>query len=141
MIHTNPTNSNSRKTVLVIMGSVRSGRRCPAIASWVVDIGRATTGLNHELVDLVDWPLPSHDEPGIPALVAAIIPRFIAEGRLSLRDTMERWWPEVAPAWIATGVVGGSEFRDNRRPHDVPVPSVRILFRLSNGSALGAMPC
>jgi NAD(P)H-dependent FMN reductase len=68
MIHTKPTYSNSRKTVLVIMGSVRSGRLCPAIASWVVDIGRASTGFNYELVDLVDWPLPSHDEPGIPAL-------------------------------------------------------------------------
>jgi len=55
-------------TVQVILGSVRSGRLCPRIAAWVIDIGRASTGLNYDLVDLTDWPLPMDDESGIPAL-------------------------------------------------------------------------
>jgi NAD(P)H-dependent FMN reductase len=50
------------------MGSTRSGRLCPKIASWVVAIARASSNLNCELVDLADWPLPTGDEPGIPAL-------------------------------------------------------------------------
>jgi len=31
-------------------------------------------------------------------IVAAALLRFVADGRLSLQDTLERWWPEVAPA-------------------------------------------
>lgn len=54
--------------VQVILGSVRSGRLCPRLAAWVIEIGRASTGLNYEMVDLADWPLPMDDEPGIPAL-------------------------------------------------------------------------
>ncbi len=50
------------------MGSVRAGRLCPTIAAWVAGIGRASTNLNYELVDLADWSLPFDDEPGIPAL-------------------------------------------------------------------------
>jgi len=54
-------------SVLVIMGSVRHGRRCPAIAAWVTRIAAASSDLNYEIVDLVEWPLPMDDEPGIPA--------------------------------------------------------------------------
>ncbi|MDE1174295.1 MAG: NAD(P)H-dependent oxidoreductase [Parvibaculaceae bacterium] len=53
--------------VLVIMGSVRAGRHCPALAAWVAGIGQAETGLDFELVDLAAWPLPMDDEPNIPA--------------------------------------------------------------------------
>ena len=55
-------------TVQVILGSVRAGRLCPKVSAWVIGIGRASTGLNYELVDLANWPLPLDDEPGIPAL-------------------------------------------------------------------------
>jgi NAD(P)H-dependent FMN reductase len=68
MIHTNEANSTNRPAVLVIMGSVRAGRLCPTIASWVIGIGRASTSLSYELVDLADWPLPLSDEPSIPAV-------------------------------------------------------------------------
>ncbi len=53
--------------VLLIMGSVRTGRRCPILASWVAGIGRADAGIVLELIDLRDCPLPMDDEPGIPA--------------------------------------------------------------------------
>ena len=52
---------------LLIMGSVRAGRRCPQIAAWVLDIARATAPLDYELVDLADWPLAMNSEPAIPA--------------------------------------------------------------------------
>jgi NAD(P)H-dependent FMN reductase len=60
MIHTYP--------VLVIMGSIRAGRRCPQIASWVIEIAAASSSLSVELLDLCAWPLAMDDEPGIPAL-------------------------------------------------------------------------
>jgi NAD(P)H-dependent FMN reductase len=54
-------------SVLVIMGSTRAGRLCPHIAQWVTGIGRETVSGALEIVDLKDWPLPSDDEPGVPA--------------------------------------------------------------------------
>jgi NAD(P)H-dependent FMN reductase len=57
-------------TVFVIVGSVRAQRLCPQIASWVAKIGRSRSTFAVEIVDLVDWPLPMDDEPGIPALGA-----------------------------------------------------------------------
>jgi NAD(P)H-dependent FMN reductase len=56
------------RKVLLIMGSTRAGRICPRIAEWVARIGRDATGLDYEIVDLAQWPLPMDDEPGIPAL-------------------------------------------------------------------------
>ena len=53
--------------ILVIVGSVRARRVCPAIATWVAGIGRAALAAEIEIVDLKDWPLPMDDEPGVPA--------------------------------------------------------------------------
>jgi NAD(P)H-dependent FMN reductase len=60
----------SRKTVLLIMGSTRAGRICPAITAWVAEVGRACTDFAYEVVDLANWPLPMDDEPAIPALAS-----------------------------------------------------------------------
>jgi NAD(P)H-dependent FMN reductase len=68
MIHINAPGSKGRPSVLVVMGSIRAGRLCPKIASWVISVAQASTELTYELVDLLDWPLPMNDEPGIPAL-------------------------------------------------------------------------
>jgi len=57
-----------RKTILLIMGSTRAGRKCPQIAAWVESIGRACSDFAYEIVDLANWSLPMNDEPGIPAL-------------------------------------------------------------------------
>ncbi|AOX20088.1 NADPH-dependent FMN reductase [Kozakia baliensis] len=56
------------KRVLVIMGSVRAGRLCPAITQWVSTVGQDKTNLAIEIIDLAEWPLPMDDEPGLPAL-------------------------------------------------------------------------
>jgi len=54
-------------TVLVIMGSTRGNRRCPAIARWIMRLAGKSPGITTELVDLADWMLPMDDEPNIPA--------------------------------------------------------------------------
>lgn len=56
--------------VLVIQGSLRGRRLCPAISAWVAGIGRETMSTPVEVVDLKDWPLPMDDEPGVPAVHA-----------------------------------------------------------------------
>jgi NAD(P)H-dependent FMN reductase len=55
-------------SILVIMGSVRAGRRCHQIANWVLCLASTSNRLACEMVDLQDWHLPFGDEPGIPAL-------------------------------------------------------------------------
>lgn len=58
---------SEQPTVLVIMGSVRAGRRCPQIAEWVISLADPSGQPAYELVDLKEWQLPFDDEPGIPA--------------------------------------------------------------------------
>jgi NAD(P)H-dependent FMN reductase len=67
MIHPPDPKTNPARTILVIMGSTRASRLCPAITAWVTGIARATTAQNYEIIDLSDWNLPMDDEPGIPA--------------------------------------------------------------------------
>ncbi|NQX58063.1 NADPH-dependent FMN reductase [Paenibacillus qinlingensis] len=57
-----------KKTVLLVMGSVRAGRNCPKITAWVESVGRAYSNYEYEIIDLAKWQLPMDDEPGIPAL-------------------------------------------------------------------------
>lgn len=57
-----------RKTVLLVMGSTRAGRKCPQVAAWVESIGQACPDFAYEIVDLAQWSLPMDDEPAIPAL-------------------------------------------------------------------------
>ena len=78
MIHANPPRSNHPATVLVVMGSTRAGRLCQKITSWVIEIARNCSNLNYERIDLADWPLPMHDEPGIPALGRYVQPHTSA---------------------------------------------------------------
>ena len=53
--------------ILVIIGSTRARRIGPQIAAWVAETARDAMPGDFELVDLKDWPLPTDDEPGIPA--------------------------------------------------------------------------
>ena len=53
------------KDVLIIMGSVREGRRCQAIVEWVA--ARRPIALSCEVVDLREWHLPMDDEAAVPA--------------------------------------------------------------------------
>jgi NAD(P)H-dependent FMN reductase len=59
--------TGERPTILLIMGSVRAGRRCPQIAEWVCSLADRSGKLACEIVHLTEWHLPFGDEPGIPA--------------------------------------------------------------------------
>lgn len=68
MVHANNQTNERIPVVFLIMGSTRVGRVCPAVADWVAEIGRSSTGFAYEIIDLADWPLPMNDEPGMAAL-------------------------------------------------------------------------
>jgi NAD(P)H-dependent FMN reductase len=51
----------------VICSSVRPTRIGHDIAQWVMNALPAESGIELELINLADWPLPMDDEPGVPA--------------------------------------------------------------------------
>ncbi len=59
-----------RPSILMIMGSVRAGRRCPQLAEWVISLADTSGQLGCAVIDLKGWHLPFGDEPAIPAMGA-----------------------------------------------------------------------
>lgn len=55
--------SSDNLKIAVILGSTRPGRNGEAVAKWVVEQASGRDGVDYELVDLVDFPLPHLDEP------------------------------------------------------------------------------
>lgn len=54
--------------IAVILGSTRPGRNGKAVADWVLDRAVARHGVDYELVDLADYPLPHFDEAIPPSM-------------------------------------------------------------------------
>lgn len=52
--------------VAVIVGAIREGRKSPKQARWVMKTLKGMQGVQAELVDLKDYPIPIFDEPGSP---------------------------------------------------------------------------
>lgn len=52
----------------IIIGSTRPGRKAEAVARWVYEIARKRTGVEFELVDVLDFNLPLLDEPVPPSM-------------------------------------------------------------------------
>src|SRR3954470_24388643 len=52
--------------VLIIIGSTRPGRTTDRLAKWVQDEAASTEGIESEMVDLNDYPLPLMNEPKSP---------------------------------------------------------------------------
>ena len=54
--------------VHVIMGSTREGRYGDKPAHWILDKVKAKEGIEAELIDLRDWPLPFFNQPVSPSM-------------------------------------------------------------------------
>ena len=54
----------------IVLGSTRPGRNGEQVAKWVLDVAqrRGSEGVEYELVDLADYPLPHLDEAVPPSL-------------------------------------------------------------------------
>jgi NAD(P)H-dependent FMN reductase len=50
----------------VIIGSTRQGRKTPQQAKWIFNNAKQVEGVDAELVDLKDYPMPFFDEPISP---------------------------------------------------------------------------
>ena len=74
--------------VQVILGSTREGRYGDKPASWIVEKLKTTPGIETELVDLRDWPLPFFNEPMSPAM---------SKGDYK-NDLAKKWAAKVAEA-------------------------------------------
>lgn len=53
--------------IMVIIGSTRPNRGGPAVADWVMTLGKEQHDANFELVDLKELNLPFLDEPELPS--------------------------------------------------------------------------
>jgi NAD(P)H-dependent FMN reductase len=89
--------------ILVIIGSTRPQRICPSVAEWVAQVGRRTISGLFEIVDLKDWPLPTDDEPGVPAAGTYMFDhtrawsRKVSEGDAFVFVTPQYNWGYPAP--------------------------------------------
>lgn len=60
---------NSSIEIKVIVGSTRQGRFSEKPAQWIFEEAKKLEGVEAELLDLRDYPLPFFDEPTSPAIV------------------------------------------------------------------------
>lgn len=58
----------SNLKIAVIVGSTRPGRNGKTVADWVIDRAGARSGVEYELVDLLDYSLPHLDEAIPPSM-------------------------------------------------------------------------
>lgn len=71
----------------VILGSIREGRFGDKPANWIVEKAKAK-GLDVELLDLKDYPMPMFADPQVPAAVKGNYPD----------ETVKRWAEKIGEA-------------------------------------------
>ncbi len=123
---------NSLK-ILVILGSTREGRYSEKPARWILGQLNGAPGINAELVDLRDWPLPFFNAPVSPSwssgppsdpLVAAwsakiasadgfvlVAPEYNHGYTAVLKNALDwlyREWNQKPVAFVSYGGVGGA---------------------------------
>ncbi len=57
----------SKSKIGVVLSTTRAGRFADKVAAWLLELAAARQGMEFELVDLRDYPLPFFDEPMSPA--------------------------------------------------------------------------
>jgi NAD(P)H-dependent FMN reductase len=56
----------SKSKIGIILSTTRAGRFADKVAAWLLELAAARQGVEFELVDLRDYPLPFFDEPASP---------------------------------------------------------------------------
>lgn len=74
----------SKPRIGIIVGSVRPNRFADKPTEWIAGIAREHTGLDFEVVDLRDYPMPFFDEPASPAWAP------------SQNEVAQRWQKKIA---------------------------------------------
>ncbi|KAK3319462.1 putative NAD(P)H-dependent FMN reductase LOT6 [Apodospora peruviana] len=129
--------------IALITGSTRTPRVGPSVASWVLDILKASSaseGLEIEPVAIADYNLPVYDEPVMPANVPSfqqftkehskkwsakiasfqgyifVVPEYngsLAGATKNAIDYLYSEWPGKAAAVISYGVYGGNRANEH----------------------------
>jgi NAD(P)H-dependent FMN reductase len=81
-------NAASPLTVKVILGSTRDGRFGDKPAHWILGEARQRPGVDADLVDLRDHPLPFYDRPTSPTREGGVYPS----------PAVTRWAQQIAAA-------------------------------------------
>ena len=72
--------------IKVILGSTRQGRVSEVIGKWVMEQAKNIAGLELELLDLRDYPMPFFDEPVSPSQITAPY----------TNETVAKWTAKIA---------------------------------------------
>src|ERR1041385_8924474 len=107
----------------IVLGSTRPGRNGEQVAKWVLDVAarRDTNGVEFELVDLADYPLPHLDEAIPPSL-----------GQYQNEHT-KKWAEKVA--WFDGFVFVTPEY--NHSTSGVLKNAIDYLYKEWNNKAVG----
>jgi NAD(P)H-dependent FMN reductase len=89
--------------LLITIGTVRQNRTTPKLAKWIENNARATEGVEVEVVDLKDYPMPFFDEPASP--------RYNPERKLD--PTVKKWLDKVS--WADAYIMVTPEYN-----HSIP---------------------
>lgn len=65
--------------IQVIMGSTRQGRFVEQPAKWILKLLKEKKGVESELIDLRDWPLPFFDEPVSPGTMTMLKADYVSK--------------------------------------------------------------
>lgn len=65
--------------IQVIMGSTRQGRFVEQPAKWILEKLKQKEGVEAELIDLREWPLPFYDEPVSPSMMEVMKKDYVNE--------------------------------------------------------------
>src|SRR5579872_3399556 len=74
--------------IQVIIGSTRQGRFSEKPAQWIFEEAKKKTGLEVELLDLRDYPMPFFNEPMSPSRVEGKYPN----------EAVQKWAKKIAEA-------------------------------------------
>ncbi len=72
----------------IIIGTTRPGRTTPKLAKWIASEAKEFGGIEPEIVDLADYPLPFIDEP--------ISPRYNPDRKAT--PSVQKWIDKIAEA-------------------------------------------
>ena len=89
--------------LLITIGTVRENRTTPKLAKWVENTARNQEGVEVELVDLKDYPMPFFNEP--------VSPRYNPARKLD--PTVKKWLDKVA--WADAYIMVTPEYN-----HSIP---------------------
>ncbi len=151
MVASKPRVFMSKLKIQIIIGSVRQTRFGVQPANWIYEKAKKLEGLEVELIDLKDWPLPFFDEPKSPSTSGGVYenpdgarwadkigeadgyiivaPEYNHGYSAVLKNAMDwvyKQWNNKPVAFVSYGTVGGARAVEQLRQVAVEVQMTPI---------------